>query len=114
MDDLKDFQASLRVSSPSWRSKPHKLGPKVKYFKLHHRPLLDDGDFRAGGGWLPIKIEVFRGSVFILCPVNRLNNVPKSFPLRVQADFLVANNLVNNTALLTYSGIIYSWAQETL
>jgi len=64
---------------------------------------------------IPVRLLVnFKGRVVVLCPVGKLNNVPKSFPLNVQEDFMVPNNFVDNSALLTAQGVIYSWAEVGL
>lgn len=86
---------------------------RLKYIHLPRKPLFDDRDiFRPR--WIPIRLEVFKGAVVVLCPVNRLNDIPKTFPAKVQADFCVEDNLVNNSALLNSEGVIYSWAQDTI
>lgn len=61
------------------------------------------------GGAVPIKIFIQKGRVILLCPVEKLSSVPKDFPLKVQADFMVVNNFEDNEALLTGEGIIYTW-----
>lgn len=81
------------------------------YMKVPSRPAqLESAEVPC----IPIRIGTWKGRVLVLCPVNRLNDIPKGLPFSVQADLGVADNFVSNFALLTKTGRIYSWAQDTL
>lgn len=61
------------------------------------------------GGAIPVKVGLFKGSVVAVCPVDKLNDVPKGLPFSVQAEFFPVENFGDNNGLLTKGGILYVW-----
>lgn len=70
---------------------------------IHQRPLA------IPGGCVPIRVSIIDGSLLVLCPVNRLKDVPKRLAYKVQADFCTADNFEDNSGLITPEGITYFW-----
>jgi hypothetical protein len=68
---------------------------------LNRKPLL------LQEGVIPIRIEVKRGKVLVLCPVNMLNKMPKRLSTWTQGDFLMENNFDNKNGCVHPRGTIY-------
>lgn len=71
--------------------------------------ILNQKPLAIPGGSIPIRIMILKGEITVLCPVNKLNSVPKGLPFKVQGDFVMANNFVDNHGLITETGRAYFW-----
>lgn len=57
-------------------------------------------------GDVPIRIALLNKRITVLCPVDKLNNVPKGLGIDVMGDFTMGNDFVTNHGLITPRGII--------
>lgn len=71
--------------------------------------ILNQKPLAIPAGSIPIRIILLKGELSVLCPVNKLNNVPKGLPFRVQGDFVMGDNFVDNPGLITETGRTYFW-----
>lgn len=61
------------------------------------------------GGCVPIRLLFIKRTLTVLCPVNKLNNVPKGLPFDVQGDMCMGNNFEDSDGLITPEGTTYVW-----
>lgn len=60
-------------------------------------------------GSVPIRLEIISKEITVLCPVDKLNNLPKGLAFNVQGDFSMENNFEHKHGLITKEGITYVW-----
>lgn len=86
--------------------KTNKLRTRLAFQKLAKLPV---GDISMT---VPIRLVFIKGELSVICPVNKLNNLPKGLPFRVQGDWAMDDNFENASGCVTKEGKLFVWADE--